>query len=62
MTNPNIITSKPFLTRFELAERWGCSISTLKRLEKERALRAIRFGKRIVRYSLESIEEIEKTR
>ena len=62
MTTPTITTSKPFLTRSELADRWSCSISTLKRLEKERALQAIRFGKRIVRYSLASIEEIEKHR
>jgi predicted DNA-binding transcriptional regulator AlpA len=55
-------TRKRYLTRAELAERWSCSISTLKRLEEEEGLKAVRLGKRFVRYSLESIEEIEKTR
>ncbi len=49
------------LTRKELANRWNCSVETIKRKEKAGYLVPFRLGKRFLRYRLVDIEEIEKT-
>jgi predicted site-specific integrase-resolvase len=46
------------LSRRDLAERWGCSIETIKRREKAGILRAMRLGG-LVRYRLSDIRKIE---
>jgi hypothetical protein len=50
-----------FLTRDQLARRWTCSISTIKRLETAGELKPVRLGRRLVRYSMERIQAIENT-
>ena len=59
MANPTTTTLKPFLTRSELAARWSCSISTIKRREGEGELVPTRLGPRTLRYSMAHIEELE---
>ncbi len=49
-----------FLSRQELADRWGCSIETLKRREKAGVLNGLRFSARMVRYSLEEVLRVEQ--
>lgn len=51
-----------FLDRQQLAARWHCSVSHLKRLEKRGDLPATRLGPRLLRYSLTQIEAIENGR
>ena len=46
------------LDRPRLADRWSCSIETLKRRERAGVLTAILLG-RLVRYRLSDIEAIE---
>ncbi|RYD85762.1 MAG: DNA-binding protein [Verrucomicrobiaceae bacterium] len=63
MTKPTspITTALPaYLDREQLATRWDCSVSTLKRREKAGELIPTRFGPRIVRYSVVQILAIEK--
>ena len=52
-------TVPTFLNRAQLAERWNCSISTLKRREKSGELAPLRLGRRIVRFPMALIESIE---
>lgn len=47
------------ISESELAERWGCSKNTLRRMRKGKAPVWWRVGNR-VRYSLRSVEEWEK--
>ncbi|MGB0143581.1 MAG: hypothetical protein ACPGAP_02325 [Akkermansiaceae bacterium] len=47
-----------YLTRRELADRWKCSVMTLKRRERDGFLNPLRTG-RIVRYPLEQIQRLE---
>lgn len=49
-----------FLSRQELVARWGCSLSTIKRREAEGVLVPVRFGPRLVRYSMADIEVLEQ--
>jgi hypothetical protein len=46
------------VSRQELAERWRCSIETIKRREKARVLTALKLG-RLVRYRLADVEAVE---
>jgi hypothetical protein len=46
------------LDRPRLADRWSCSIETLKRRERAGVLTAILLG-RLVRYRLSDVEAIE---
>jgi predicted DNA-binding transcriptional regulator AlpA len=48
------------LSRKELSERWGLSVKTLKRREKEGILRPLSLGARTVRYRLSEILAIEE--
>ena len=48
------------LTRRELAERWRCSIETIKRRERAGILHMVLLGARMPRYRRSDIEGIEK--
>jgi len=48
------------LSRKELSERFGVSIKTLKRREKDGILRPLSLGARTVRYRLSEILAIEE--
>lgn len=48
------------LTRRELADRWRCSIETIKRRERAGILHPVLLGARMPRYRLMDVEEIEK--
>jgi len=52
----------PYFDRPRLANRWDCSISTLKRLEKAGVLTPTRLSARTVRYSRATILMIENNR
>ena len=58
-SRPDRQTVPTFLNRAQLAERWNCSISTLKRREKSGELAPLRLGRRIVRFPMALIESIE---
>jgi hypothetical protein len=47
------------LSRRQLSGRWSCCVETLKRMEKQNVLRAIRFNRRFLRYRLADILAIE---
>jgi excisionase family DNA binding protein len=49
-----------YLTRFELAERWKCSLTTIRRMEKRGDLNPIRLSGRLVRFALSGIEKVER--
>ena len=49
-----------FLSRPELARRWGVHLETLKRLEKKGELQAVHFNERRLRYRLSDILKIEQ--
>ena len=53
------ITNQKLINRKELVSRWGCSIPTIKRREKEGILKPIYLSARLVRYRLADIEELE---
>jgi excisionase family DNA binding protein len=55
----NDVENDQFLSRKELADRWGFCIETLKRWEKAKKLPFIKIGKQ-VRYLLSEVEKIEK--
>jgi hypothetical protein len=48
-----------FISRKQLAERWGFTTATLKRREKDGSIPFIKLG-REVRYKLKDIERIEE--
>jgi hypothetical protein len=48
------------LTRACLANRWNCSVATIKRRERSGILKPICLG-RLIRFNLNAIEEIEKS-
>jgi predicted DNA-binding transcriptional regulator AlpA len=48
-----------FISRKQLAERWGLTTATLKRREKDGSIPFIKLG-REVRYKLKDIEQIEE--
>jgi hypothetical protein len=56
---PPWATPQVFLTRKELAKRWRCSISTLKRRETGGKLNPVRIGPRTVLYRLEDVQATE---
>jgi len=49
-----------FLSRQQLAERWGCCKETIKRRERAGILKPVRFSRRSLRYRIKDIEEIER--
>jgi hypothetical protein len=54
----HVVSQDVFLDRPRLADRWKCSIETIKRRERAGVLTAILLG-RLVRYRLSDIEAIE---
>lgn len=51
--------TESYLTRKELAERWKCSLTTIRRMEKRGTINPVRLTGRIVRFSIVNIEEAE---
>jgi hypothetical protein len=49
-----------FLSRRQLAARWGVCTETIKRRERAKQLGAIRFNGRLIRYRLSDIEQFER--
>jgi len=52
-------TPQNFLGRRQLAIRWNCSVSTLKRMEKAGGLKPVRLGPRTLRYPMAQIKNLE---
>lgn len=48
------------VSRKWLAERWMCSIETLKRMEERDQLHPVKLGARMLRYRLSEIEKLEE--
>jgi predicted site-specific integrase-resolvase len=48
------------LNRKELAERWGCCIETVKRMQNSGVLRPVVFTGRLIRYRVEDVRRIEE--
>jgi hypothetical protein len=48
-----------FVSRKALAERWQCSVETIKRRTREGLLHPVRFSQRMIRYRLSGVIEIE---
>ena len=48
------------ITRKGVAARWQCSIETVKRRTANGQLHPIRFGPRLLRYSLKEIRRVER--
>ena len=59
MKTINTNTKQTLIDRKELAARWGCSILTVKRREKDGILKPIHLSTRLVRYRLADVEELE---
>ena len=49
-----------FISRADLAVRWGCHIETLKRRERQGSLHPVRFSERMVRYPLHEVRALEQ--
>ena len=47
-------------SRKELADRWGVSTDTIRRLEQDGLLNPIRFNSRLLRYRRQDVEAIER--
>ncbi len=56
------LSSQTYLSRHQLALRWGCSLSTVRRMEKSGELVPTRLGPRTHRFSMAQIEAIEKSK
>jgi len=52
--------ARRWFSRKQLAERWGCSTKTLERMEASGKLTATHIGDRIIRYSEDAIEKVER--
>lgn len=48
-----------FITRQQLADRWGLSKESVKRMERKGLVNAIKLAPRVVRYNLGAIEAYE---
>lgn len=51
--------SERLLTRQEITIRWGCGLSSVKRLEKRGVLQPIVLGPKLLRYRLSDIVRVE---
>ena len=49
-----------YISRQELCARWGCSLETLKRRERQGILHPVGFSPRMVRYRLSEVADIER--
>jgi predicted DNA-binding transcriptional regulator AlpA len=61
MKNPMLseLSARILITRRQLAERWQCSVPTIKRRERAGAFPVSNLGGGLVRYDLEDIEAFE---
>ena len=59
MAKTQITSPERFLTRAELAERWSCSVETIKRKTKSGLLHPLRFNERMLRYALSEVLAVE---
>ena len=48
------------LTAAQVAERWACAPRTVYQLAEQGRLGCVRFGRRMVRFSLEAVEDFEQ--
>jgi len=56
---PNKQSEPVLLSRAQLAERWSCSIETLKRRESAGTLKRVLIGPRVIRYRMNDILNLE---
>jgi hypothetical protein len=59
MTTQDAAMSEQLLSRKALAARWQTSVETIKRREREKVLKPLRFSQRLLRYKLSDIEALE---
>lgn len=52
------LSGQPHLTVEDIAQRWGCSIDTVRRHYREWGLRPLRFGKRLL-FRADAVAEVE---
>ena len=52
-------STEQLLSRRQLQARWGCSVESVKRRQKAGLLKPIYLSLRMVRYTLQNVEEIE---
>jgi hypothetical protein len=52
--------AEDYVSRQELCARWGCSLETLKRRERQGILHPVGFSERMVRYKLSEVLDIER--
>ncbi len=55
----SILPRDALISRAEIAKRWGVSVETIKRREREGLIHPLRFNSRLLRYKLSAIEQIE---
>jgi hypothetical protein len=48
-----------FLSRKQIAARWGVCIETVKRRERDGTLKGLHFNARLVRYRLQDVRHVE---
>ena len=56
-TNP----ASQLISRRQLAGRWGCCVESIKRRQRAGLLHPVYLSSRMVRYSLQNIEEVEQS-
>jgi len=56
---PLLQSSEQLLSRRQLQARWGCCIETIKRKQYAGLLKPIFLSARMIRYSVQNVEEIE---
>jgi len=55
-------TGAGLIDRETLAQRWCCSVETIKRMERSGKLRRVALCERLVRYRLDDISKLEEVR
>ncbi len=61
-TETTAVTATPaskLISRRQLAARWGCCVESIKRRQRAGLLHPIYLSSRMLRYSLQNVEEIE---
>lgn len=63
MKRQNLVTKRPaqgfiLLSRWQVAEKLGVSLDTVKRMEKRGQLKPIRLNSRMVRYRLNEVDSM----
>ena len=48
------------LSRRDVAQRWRCSVETVKRRTAAGQLHPIRFGPRMIRYAIDEVRRVER--